>query len=226
MVASTYPKYRERSGKNESVEFRVNECMQRSLNGKKLDSLSNEMRSMVAYIKWIGKDVSKNKKPNGAGIEVLPFMKRKADAAHGKLIYDINCQRCHGKNGEGTIKPDSTGYLYPPVWGKNSYTVSAGMYQLSKAAGYIKNNLPFGVSWKNPVLSNEEAWDVAAFINSQPRPRRTFKGDWPNISKKPVDYPFGPYTDHFTEDQHKYGPFDPIIKGRKEEIIFGRRNTN
>src|SRR5258706_3808257 len=57
-VASTYPKFRERSGRIESVEFRVNECLQRSLNGKKIDSLSKEMRAMVAYIKWTGKDIN------------------------------------------------------------------------------------------------------------------------------------------------------------------------
>jgi thiosulfate dehydrogenase len=27
-------------------------------------------------------------------------------------------------------------------------------------------------------LSNEEAWDVAAFINSQPRPIKRFTQDW------------------------------------------------
>ena len=53
-VASTYPKFRERSGKIESVEYRVNECMERSLNGKKLDSSSKEMLAMVAYVKWLG----------------------------------------------------------------------------------------------------------------------------------------------------------------------------
>jgi thiosulfate dehydrogenase len=54
-VASTYPKFRERSGRLESVEWRINECMQRSLNGEPLDSLSKEMKAMVAYIKWTGK---------------------------------------------------------------------------------------------------------------------------------------------------------------------------
>src|SRR6187402_2455369 len=45
-VASLYPKFRPRSGKMESVEKRVNDCLERSLNGKPLDSLSNEMQAM------------------------------------------------------------------------------------------------------------------------------------------------------------------------------------
>ena len=65
-------------------------------------------------------------------------------------------------------------------------------------------------SYKNPVLSDEQAWDVAAFVNSQPRPIMNLKNDWPNIAKKPIDHPFGPYADKFSEQQHKYGPFQPI----------------
>jgi thiosulfate dehydrogenase len=76
--------------------------------------------------------------------------------------------------------------------------------------------MPFGeVEYHNPQLTNEEAWDVAAFVNSQPRPSKIFKEDWPDISKKPIDHPFGPFTDGFTEDQHKYGPFKPIAEARK-----------
>ena len=64
------------------------------------------------------------------------------------------------------------------------------------------------------MLSDEDAWDVAAFINSQPRPEITFHSDWPNISKKPFDHPFGPYADSFPSRQHKYGPFSPMIRRR------------
>jgi thiosulfate dehydrogenase len=65
-----------------------------------------------------------------------------------------------------------------------------------------------------PKLSVEEAWDVSAYVNSMPRPQQKFAEDWPNIAKKPFDHPFGPYTDGFSEQQHKYGPFKPILAGR------------
>ncbi len=67
--------------------------------------------------------------------------------------------------------------------------------------------MPYGVSWQNPELTNEKAWDVAAYISSKQRPQKFFLYDWPNIAKKPVDYPFGPYADSFSQAQHKYGPF-------------------
>ncbi len=73
-VAATYPRYRERSGKIESVEFRINDCLQRSLNGKMIDSTGKEMQAMVAYIKWVGKDVQKGVQPTGNAVEQLAFL--------------------------------------------------------------------------------------------------------------------------------------------------------
>ena len=215
MVASTYPKYRDRSGKLESVEFRVNDCMERSLNGKKLDSLSKEMRAMVAYLKWLGAAVPKNVKLKGMGIAALSFPDRAASIDNGKQVYINKCHSCHGENGEGLLKPDSTGYIYPPLWGSHSYNVSAGIYLISRLAGYVKYNMPFTEFQGAPQLSDDEAWDVAAFVNSQKRPEKYFKTDWPVIATKPFDYPFGPYADSFSAIQHKYGPFAAIKKTKK-----------
>jgi thiosulfate dehydrogenase len=210
-VASTYPKYRDRSGRLESVEFRVNECIQRSLNGEKLDSLDYEMRAMVAYLKWVGSEVPKNIHPRGIATGTLPFLNRAADPVRGKNIYTSTCQRCHGPDGKGVLDPDGTSYTYPPLWGSNSFNVSAGLFQLSRLAGFIKQNMPYDKSIPGPVLSDEDAWDVAAFISAQPRPDKRFAYDWPNIAKKPVDYPFGPFADSFSELQHKYGPFAVMV---------------
>ena len=74
----------------------------------------------------------------------------------------------------------------------------------------MKAATPFGATFDHPQLTNNQAWDVAAFVNSQPRPHLTTLHDWPDIRKKPVDYPFGPYTDNFSEKRHKFGPYQPI----------------
>lgn len=219
-VASTYPKFRERSGRSESIEWRINECMQRSLNGEPLDSFSKEMRAMVAYIKWTGKNVKKNTPAEGAGTKELVFLERAADPSAGAIIYSAKCSSCHGKKGEGVLSFDSISYVYPPLWGQHSYAVSAGMFRLSKLASFIRNNMPFGATYTEPLLTNEEAWDLAAYINSQPHPKKMFAADWPVLRTKPVDYPFGPYTDNFSEKQHKYGPFNPIKKVRDEQIAI------
>jgi len=174
-VASTYPKYRDRSGRIESIEFRINDCMLRSLNGKGIDSSGKEMQAMVAYFKWIGKDVPKNKKPKGAGLEELAFLDRAADPEKGKKVFLSKCTSCHGENGQGLLNHDSSFYLYPPLWGTNSFNVSAGLYRISRLASFVKNNMPFGpASHDSPQLTDEEAWDVAAFVISQPRPEKFF----------------------------------------------------
>ena len=218
-VASTYPKYRDRSSSVESIAKRVNDCIERSLNGKALDTSSREMQAIIAYIKWVGSDVPKGKKPMGSGISNLPFLNRAADKIKGEKVYNNFCLRCHAKNGEGQINKSGFGYEYPPLWGNSSYNIGAGLFRLSRLAGFVKNNMPYlEATFNKPILTDEEAWDVAAYINSQPRPQKNISADWHNISKKPFDHPFAPYADSFSETQHKYGPFQPIVDFKKREL--------
>lgn len=214
-VAATYPKFRARSGTTESIVKRVNDCFERSLNGKSLDSTSREMKAIVAYIHFLGDSVPKGKNPNGSGIWEVPYLDRAADPTKGKLAYQQKCVSCHGATGQGIAKPDGSGYTFPPLWGPHSYNQGAGLFRISRLAGYIKANMPLGASWDNPQLTDEEAWDIAAFVNSMPRPTKDLSKDWPNIAKKPVDHPFGPYADSFSEKQHKFGPFKPIQAAKK-----------
>lgn len=217
-VASTYPKYRERSGSMENIYKRVNDCFERSLNGKSLDTTSTEMQAITAYMKWLGKEVPKGKKPVSSGLEKLSWLNRAADTVRGRKVYSTICQTCHGTNGEGQLNLAGTEYTYPPLWGANSYNDGAGLYRISNFAGYIKSNMPFNqASHGDPRLSDEEAWDVAAFVNSKPRPHKDQSADYADISKKPVDFPFGPYADSFSQKQHKYGPFLPIVKTREKQ---------
>jgi thiosulfate dehydrogenase len=214
-VASLYPRLRARSGGLESIEKRVNDCIERSLNGKRLDSLSREMRAIVAYISWVGKDVPKGKKANGSGLFEMAYLNRSADSTNGKALYASNCAACHGNKGEGLKRSNGIDYVYPPLWGENSFNVSAGLYRISNFAKYIYANMPLGASHDNPLLTEEESWDIAAYVLSLPRPEKTFAADWPKIETKPVDHPFGPYADSFNEHQHKFGPFQPILESRK-----------
>jgi thiosulfate dehydrogenase len=209
-VAATYPKFRARSGTEEDIQKRINDCFERSLNGKALERDSKEMKAMVAYINWVGKDVPKGEIPAGSGIYEVPLLDRAADPAKGKIVYDMQCASCHQADGKGMAKPDGTGYVYPPLWGESSYNHGAGLYRLTRFAGYVKANMPLGASFESPILSDEEAWDVAAYVNSMERPKKDLSKDWPDISKKPMDHPFGPFSDEFTEEQHKFGPFKPI----------------
>ena len=211
-VASTYPKFRARSGTLESIEKRVNDCIERSLNGSPFDSLSREMRGIVAYMHWLGKDVPKGQKAPGSGLFELKWMDRVANLKTGKRLYLQKCQVCHGNAGEGQKLSANSNYIYPPLSGENSFTTGAGLFRISNFARYIYANMPHGATYEKPVLSEQESWDIAAYVLSLPRAKKDFNNDWPRLATKPVDHPYGPYADSFSEDQHKYGPFEPIEK--------------
>jgi thiosulfate dehydrogenase len=218
-VASLYPKFRARSGSIENIYKRVNDCFERSLNGIALDTLSTEMQAIKAYIEYVGSNVEKGKSASGSGLKSMAFLDRAADPKLGKVVYEQKCQSCHQANGEGVMLADGSAYTFPPLWGDQSYNDGAGLYRITNFARYVKYNMPLGATHETPLLSDEEAWDVAAFVNSQTRPHIEANKDWPDISKKPIDHPFGPYADGFNEEQHKYGPWKPIEEFRKTASI-------
>ena len=218
-VASLYPKFRARSGTTENIYKRVNDCFERSLNGKAIDTAGKEMQAIVAYINFLGSNVEKGKKAEGSGFKDLAVLDRAADPEKGLTIYTAKCQSCHQANGEGVFNGDKTEYTFPALWGKRSFNDGAGLNRISNFAKYVKYNMPQGTTYQSPQLSDEEAWDVADYILSQKRQHINVPKDWPDKSKKPFDHPLGPYADNFTEAQHKFGPFKPIIdeKKKKEE---------
>src|SRR5690606_16402580 len=143
-VKATYPKIRDRSGHSEDIPQRINDCFERSLNGSPLELESEEMHAMVAYMQWLGKDLPKGKSPKGAGIETLPLLDRAADPVKGKATYALKCASCHRENGDGMMNPEQTAYLFPPLWGSDSYNEGAGLFRISRFAGYVKANMPLG----------------------------------------------------------------------------------
>jgi len=93
------------------------------------------------------------------------------------------------------------------------------MTRVITAAQFIKANMPFGTTYDYPVLTDEEAYDVAGYINQQIRPNKINRdSDFPNLKKKPVSTPHPPYADLFSLEQHQLGPFLPIIAFYKAEF--------
>lgn len=213
---ASYPKMSGRSGEIEPASQRLVECFQRSLAGKAPDTSKLEIQSILAYMKWMGKDVKRGAKLFGDASENLTLLDQAADPIKGKAVFLAKCQSCHGQNGQGQLSEDKNSYINPPLWGKESFNDGAGMYRLTNMAGYVKNNMPNGATYLNPQLTDEEAWDVAAFVNSQPRTHKDQSRDWLDLQKKPMDFPFGPYADSYSEKQHKFGPFKPIREAQKK----------
>jgi thiosulfate dehydrogenase len=209
-----FPQYSARRGAEITIEGRVNSCMVRSVNGRELPNDSAEMQAIVAYIKFLSSAIPAGQHLPGLGAGTMPELKRAADPDRGKVIYRNSCQACHNTDGSGirrSLPTTDLGYMVPPLWGQDSFNDGAGMARLITAANFLHFNMPHGVDYLNPQLSVEQAWDVAAFIISQPRPKKAgLEKDFPDLLQKPVDAPYGPYADGFSERQHKYGPFASI----------------
>lgn len=213
-VSGTFPQYRAREDAVSTIEDRVNGCMERSMNGRSLPLDGEEMKAYVAYFHFLSQGVPVAAKIEGAGTMRIKEPDRAADPGRGAAVYQETCAVCHGEDGQGIRhgEPgDAAGYQYPPLWGPDSYNDGAGMYRLLTATSFVLNNMPFGTTHEAPTLSVEDAYDVMAFVNSQPRPTKAdLDQDFPNRLRKPVDMPFPPFADGFPAEQHKYGPFAPI----------------
>jgi thiosulfate dehydrogenase len=212
-----FPQYRGREGEVDTLEDRINGCMERSMNGRALALDSREMKAFLAYTKWLSSGIPGGARLAGAGTMAVKEPGRRADLRRGAEVYSGVCAACHGTDGLGQRTEDKRGYQYPPLWGAESYNNGAGMNRLLTAAAFIRHNMPVGTTFESPVLSDDDAYDVAAFVGSQQRPRKSeLERDFPNRLQKPVDAPYGPYIDGFSEEQHKYGPFEAIRAKLKE----------
>jgi thiosulfate dehydrogenase len=209
-----FPQYSARTGAEISIEDRVNSCMTRSMNGHPLPADSAEMQAIVAYIKFLSSGVAPDQHLPGLGTGHMPELNRAAAPSRGQPHFARDCADCHGPDGSGirnSIPGSDLGYLVPPLWGPDTFNDGAGMARLITLANFIHFNMPHGTDYFDPQLSVDEAWDIAAYVLSHSRPNLAGTAhDFPDLLKKPVDTPYGPYADHFSERQHKYGPFAPI----------------
>jgi len=214
-----YPQYRAREGRVLTLADRVNNCIERPLNGVPMPIDSKEMVAIVTYMKWLSRGVPVDGHFLGDKLKDITLLDRPADPVKGRIVYDKHCVTCHHSDGQGVLKPDGIAYLYPPLWGKLSYQPGSSMHRQIKMAQFIKYNMPFGAaSWNKPVLTDEEAQDVAIYVNDDKLHTRPFvdlTNEYPVCKEKPLDYFHPPYEDPFPAEQHKYGPFKPIFEWRK-----------
>ncbi len=209
--ASRYPRFMGRENEERDLKDRINGCMQRSMNGRAFSKDSIELAAMENYILSLGDQHAAMSESKTSVVEPTAFIEpqRRADLEAGQIVYEQRCQICHGENGEGLKETTDirNGYLFPPVWGADSYNNGAGMNRVLTAARFIKARMPLGEA----TLTDDEAYDVSAYINSKPRPIKSdLELDYPDLKLKPVDSPYPPYADPFPQEQHQYGPFGPI----------------
>lgn len=160
-----YPAYRTKTKKVDTIENRMQGCFMYSMNGKAPAADAPEMKALVVYMYWMSTGTPVGKSLPGRVYLDLKKPKREPTWEAGETVYQKNCMICHGKNGDGQYVNGKT--VFPPLWGKNSFNWGAGMHRINTAAGFIKANMPLGQGNK---LSDQEAWDVAFYVNSHNRP--------------------------------------------------------
>ncbi len=217
-IINRFPQYRGREDKIGTIEERINGCFERSMNGKILPPTSKEMTALVSYLSFLSRYAPEDGKVKGQGFTSVKIPNRPIDLDNGKQIFNNVCIRCHGINGQGAMSSDGYTYEFPPLWGDDSYNNGAGMTRVITAAQFIKGNMPFDNLYEEQKLTDEEAYDVAGYINQMQRPQKTnLAQDFPNILKKPVSTPYPPYEDDFSIEQHQKGPFQPIMEYYKKK---------
>ena len=166
-VFKTYPKFLARDQRVVSLPERLNECMTRSMNGRTLPDDSREMAALLAYMRFIGD-------PPPVAAEPAPAAPLPPDAGRGAVVFTTVCAVCHQANGLGQrigSLGDARGYVFPPLWGPDSFNSGAGMDRYQNIVGFVRRNMPRGVDSQHPRLDLQQAWDVAAYVTSMPRPQ-------------------------------------------------------
>lgn len=178
-VAARFPAYMERTGAVIPLEDRINYCFTRSLAGSRLPNGSREMLDIVAYLAFLSTGVPQGARVRGQGMPKMPALT--GDAARGAPLFATTCALCHGANGEGNPP------LIPALWGPTSYSIGASMAREERAASFIRHFMPKSAPGS---LTDQQAYDLAAFINSHPRPDSPGKErDWPK-GGAPADAPY------------------------------------
>lgn len=176
-VGAAYPLYRSRQAYTTDLALRVQDCFERSMNGKAPALDSQIMQSLLVYMQWISKDIPVYAKLPWTLPESLDST-HKPNAATGEKVYASVCAQCHGDAGEGTP-------IAPPLWGKGSYNDGAGMHRIRTFSVFAWRFMP-----KNaPSLTPEQALDVAAFVHAKPRPK--FVSTHPEAIERVIPLPKG-----------------------------------
>ena len=196
------------------------------MNGRALPLESREMKAFSSYMRWLSTGIPDGAKLRGAGTLQIKEPDRAADLDRGAKVYAQFCAACHGADGAGQRAQNGLGYQFPPLWGRDSFNNGAGMSRLLTAAAYARHNMPLGIRFDTPFLTDEQAYDVAGYIVSQSRPEKAnLDKDFPIRLQKPIDSPYGPYADEFSAEQHKFGPFGPI-RAKVKELASASRTVN
>ncbi|MDT0502006.1 MULTISPECIES: c-type cytochrome [unclassified Halomonas] len=223
---NNYPAYRGKNKMINTMEDRINGCFTYSMNAQ--DSPSGGpppsghqvYKDLQSYFYWLGDGAPINEDMPGRGYPSLEKTDLGYDRQRGEEVFVNNCAVCHGLDGQG--QKDLNGrYIFPPLWGPHAYNWGAGMHRVNTAAGFIKANMPLGKPYS---LSDQQAWDVAAYINSFPRPadpRQLEEG----ISLERAQEKYHQHMGYYNQQAHGVSLGEGATPERWERFVKSRRTA-
>ena len=146
---------------------------------------SEEVAAIAAYIEWLSEDFRPGQNLPWRGQNAIHqdslIRVENLDTTRGRILFNENCLTCHGAGGQGVQIGDK---IAGPLWGAESWNDGAGAARVYTLAGFIRYAMPY----LNPgSLSDENAQQIAAFINSMPRPSYPFKDADYRVERIPAD---------------------------------------
>ncbi|QDT56444.1 Cytochrome c [Caulifigura coniformis] len=176
-TATAYPAWSPRENRVITLEDRVLNCFMRSCNGIRPPLGSKPSVAITAYITWLstGESIAMNaRSPHGPlAVPALKIDPSTADRARGRQLYVDKCADCHSADGAGH---DGN----PPVWGPRSYNSGAGLAKDHNLANWLKVAMPLD----DATLEDKDALDIAAYVNSHPRPTFVLHEHLPEESRR------------------------------------------
>ncbi len=227
-IWGVFPLFIGRENEVRTLEERINGCMERSMNGRALPPDSPEMKAMLTYIRFISAGAPTGRGIEGRGVPPLPLPTGASDPIHGAIVFKNVCAVCHQPDGQGLRWSAADAgqrhrYQFPPLWGPDSYNDGAGMARPITTASFVHANMPKGTEYDHPVLSAQDAFDVAVFVDGQKRPHRAgTERDFPDRVLKPADATYPPFLGPFPPAQHLTGPWQPMQQWQKDNAAVLR----
>jgi thiosulfate dehydrogenase len=163
----SYPAWRAKNRHVNTFAERLQGCFLYSMNGRTPPLGDPVLVALESYSYWMARGAPVDPNIAGRGYLKLARPALPPDAGRGARVYATSCALCHGENGAGQRANDGSA-AFPALWGANSYNWGAGMVSVGYAAGFIKGNMPLS---QGNTLSEQEAWDVALFVDSHERPQ-------------------------------------------------------
>lgn len=161
-----YPRYRSKNDMVNSYADRLRGCFRFSMNGTPPPPDGTMIKALTAYSYWLATGAPTGVNLPGAGYADPGKPAQEPSYDRGQVVFNSDCALCHGGNGQGQKALGQ--YVFPPLWGPDSFNWGAGMAEVNNAAAFIKANMPFSLGGS---LTSQQAWDVALFMDSHERPQ-------------------------------------------------------